>query len=66
MLQDSWLLKDTRQKFLDALLGAAKIEHIMPKVEIVSEGDQVNEVRCRADWGAGFTRACSLNMQDWL
>jgi hypothetical protein len=34
-----------RQKFLDAFLGAAKIEHIMPKVEIISEGDQVNEVR---------------------
>jgi hypothetical protein len=44
-LQDSWLLRGTRQKFLDAFLAAAKIEHIMPKVEIVGEGDQVNEVR---------------------
>ena len=32
VLQDSWLLKGCRQKFLDAFLGAAKIEHIMPKV----------------------------------
>ena len=31
-LDDSWLLKGTRQKFLDAFLATAKIEHIMPKV----------------------------------
>jgi hypothetical protein len=26
------MFKGVRQKFIDALLGAAKIEHIMPKV----------------------------------
>lgn len=31
-LNKSWLLKGTKQKFLDAFLASAKIEHIMPKV----------------------------------
>jgi hypothetical protein len=45
VLEDSWLLAGTHQKFVDAFLGAAKIEHVMPRVEIVTEGDLVNEVR---------------------
>ncbi|KAI8473908.1 MAG: hypothetical protein J3K34DRAFT_391553 [Monoraphidium minutum] len=44
LLTDSWLLEGCRLKFLDALLGAAKVEHYMPKVEVVSEGDPVNEL----------------------
>ncbi|KAI8469642.1 MAG: hypothetical protein J3K34DRAFT_276757 [Monoraphidium minutum] len=44
MLAESWLLDGCHQKFLDAFLGAAKMEHVMPKVEIVGEGDLVNEL----------------------
>jgi hypothetical protein len=49
-------MEGVHQKFLDALLGAAKIEHVMAKVEIASEGDLVNEVgcgRCRGLGGSG-------------
>ena len=53
VLQDSWLLKGARQKFLDGLLASARVEHIMPKVEIVSEGDQVNEVGREPRGGRG-------------
>ncbi len=31
-------------KFLNALLGASRIEMFMPGVEILSEGDHVNEL----------------------
>ncbi|GBF99926.1 hypothetical protein Rsub_12619 [Raphidocelis subcapitata] len=44
VLADSWLLAGVARKYLDALLGAAKMEHVMAKVEIVSEGDMVNEL----------------------
>ena len=32
------------QKFMDALLATAKMELLMPRVEIMSEGDYVNEL----------------------
>lgn len=31
-LSGSWLLAGTHTKFLDALLAAARVEHLMPKV----------------------------------
>jgi len=44
------------QKFLDAFLGAAKIEHVMPRVEIVREGDLVNDVSACAGVVGGGAR----------
>ncbi|CAL8465533.1 g5069 [Coccomyxa elongata] len=40
----AYLFKGVRQKFLDALLATARIELFMPQVEILSEGDNVNEL----------------------
>ncbi|KAK9810819.1 hypothetical protein WJX73_009788 [Symbiochloris irregularis] len=44
VLHSCTLFKDARQRFLDALLGTARIELFMPQVEILSVGDFVNEM----------------------
>ncbi|KAK9903334.1 hypothetical protein WJX75_003130 [Coccomyxa subellipsoidea] len=43
-VRNAYLFKGVRQKFLDALLSVARIELFMPQVEILSEGDSVNEL----------------------
>lgn len=43
-LSRCWLFGNCKQKFLDAVLASAKVELYMPKVDIISEGDHVNEV----------------------
>ncbi|WIA36270.1 hypothetical protein OEZ86_007599 [Tetradesmus obliquus] len=43
-LRCCWLFGGCGQKFLDALLATAKVELYMPKVDIVTAGDQVNEL----------------------
>ncbi|KAF6250783.1 hypothetical protein COO60DRAFT_1567426 [Scenedesmus sp. NREL 46B-D3] len=43
-LQRCWLLADVKPKFFDALLGVARLETFMPQVEILAEGDEVNEL----------------------
>ncbi|CAL5221935.1 g4209 [Coccomyxa viridis] len=40
----AYLFKGVRQKFIDAILGVARIELFMPQVEILSEGDSINEL----------------------
>lgn len=42
--QTSNLFIGARQRFLDALLAAARVEVYLPGVELVSEGDTVNEL----------------------
>eukprot|EP00887_Chlorella_sp_A99_P005048 scaffold4.g5048.t1 len=37
------LFHGAKQRFLDALLAAARLELYLPKVEVLSEGDHVNE-----------------------
>lgn len=44
VLQQCYLFRDSRIKYLDALLAVAKIELFMPKSEVFSEGDHVNEL----------------------
>ncbi|KAF6266101.1 hypothetical protein COO60DRAFT_1697459 [Scenedesmus sp. NREL 46B-D3] len=43
-LRACWLFSGCGQKFLDALLATAKVELYMPKVDVVTAGDQVNEL----------------------
>eukprot|EP00882_Tetradesmus_deserticola_P002691 GHRQ01002862.1.p1 GENE.GHRQ01002862.1~~GHRQ01002862.1.p1 ORF type:complete len:924 (+),score=556.38 GHRQ01002862.1:315-3086(+) len=43
-LQRCWLLGGVKPKFFDALLGVARLETFMPQVEILTEGDEVNEL----------------------
>eukprot|EP00775_Hariotina_reticulata_P006152 gene6152-6389_t len=43
-LHTCWMFRGCKQKFLDALLAAAKVELYMPQVTIISQGDQVNEL----------------------
>ncbi|PSC76146.1 potassium NKT2 [Micractinium conductrix] len=44
ILQQSTLFHGARQRFLDALLAAARVEAYLPNEELVSEGDTVNEL----------------------
>ncbi|KAL4435944.1 hypothetical protein ABPG77_000706 [Micractinium sp. CCAP 211/92] len=44
VLQSSQLFDGARQRFLDALLVAARVEAYLPNEELVSEGDSVNEL----------------------
>eukprot|EP00884_Botryococcus_braunii_P021334 jgi/Botrbrau1/7885/Bobra.9_2s0059.2 len=43
-LRSCYLFQGCRQKFLDAVLSIAKVELFMPKVEVVAEGDHINEI----------------------
>eukprot|EP00775_Hariotina_reticulata_P006155 gene6155-6392_t len=43
-LQRCWLLANVKKKFFDALLGVARLETFMPQVELLTEGDEVNEL----------------------
>ena len=43
-IQRCYLFKGVKQKLLDALLAAGRIELYMPQVEVVSEGDHVNDL----------------------
>lgn len=44
ILHASMLFSGARQRFLDALLAAARVEAYLPNVELISEGDTVNEL----------------------
>lgn len=39
-----YLFPSVRQRFLDALLAASRLELFLPNVDILSEGDFVNEL----------------------
>eukprot|EP00884_Botryococcus_braunii_P009821 jgi/Botrbrau1/18840/Bobra.177_2s0005.1 len=43
-IQESYLFAGARQKFLDALLAACRIELYMPNVDILTDGEAVNEL----------------------
>ncbi|KAK9847644.1 hypothetical protein WJX84_010180 [Apatococcus fuscideae] len=43
-LRAVYLFRGTRQKFLDALISVGRLELFMPAVEVLSEGDFVNDL----------------------
>ncbi len=43
-IQRCYLFRGAKQKLLDALLAAGRVELYMPQVEIVSEGEHVNDL----------------------
>lgn len=43
-LRRAYLFDGAKQRFLDALLASARVELYLPQVEVVSQGDHVNEL----------------------
>ncbi|GAX83177.1 hypothetical protein CEUSTIGMA_g10603.t1 [Chlamydomonas eustigma] len=43
-IQHCYLFKGAKQKLIDAILAAGRVELYMPQVEVVSEGDHVNDL----------------------
>ncbi|KAF8054945.1 AKT1 [Scenedesmus sp. PABB004] len=59
-LTSCWLFVGAKQKFLDALLATAKVELLMPKVDLISDGDHVNDLFVVVAGGALAERGSGL------